>query len=136
MRVCVVDTRCELSFMPKNQNLSLDTLVGYPKAEGIRIATLFINPEVIICDEIGTDDEAIAIANAQNCGVPLIATAHGSTLSSVMRKNGIIALHKACVFGSYILLRIARNGMFSYTSYTWEEAEKAFEDNRRSDDSF
>ena len=132
MRVAVIDTRNELSFMPKNQDLSLDLLVGYPKAEGIRIATLFMNPEVIICDEIGTDEEAFAIANAQNCGVPLVASVHALSLSSVMLKKGIAALHGACVFGSYISLRIARSGAFGYTSYTWEEAEKALEDNRRS----
>ena len=136
MRVCVIDSRNEIFFMPENQDLSLDLLVGYPKADGIRIATLFMNPEVIICDEIGTDEEATAIANAQNCGVPLIATVHGSTLSSVMLKKGIVALHNACVFGSYISLRIARDGAFSYTLYSWEEAQKALEDNRRSYNSF
>lgn len=135
MRVAAVDSRNELLFMPENKNLSLDLLVGYPKAEGIRIATLFMNPEVIICDEIGTDEEALAIVNAQNCGVPLVATTHASTLSSVMLKKGIVALHKACVFGCYISLRIARDGVFSYTSYSWEEAEQALEDNRRSYDS-
>lgn len=131
MRVAAIDTRSELSFMPKSEDLSLDMLVGYPKAEGIRIATLFMNPEVIVCDEIGNDDEAIAIANAQNCGVPLIASAHASTFDSLMLKKGIVTLHKACAFGAYISLRIGAGGSFGYTSYTWEEAEKAFENNRR-----
>ena len=130
MRVAVVDTRSELSFIPNGENLSLDMLVGYPKAEGIRIATLFMNPEVIVCDEIGSDQEAIAIANAQNCGVPLIASAHASTLDSLMLKKGIAMLHRACAFGGYISLRIGVGGSFSYTSYTWEEAEKIFENNR------
>lgn len=134
MRVSAVDTRSELSFMPNNDLLSLDLLVGYPKAEGIRIATLFMNPEVIICDEIGTDEEARAIADAQNCGVPLIASAHGSTLDSLMLKKGIRELHSSCAFGAYISLRIGAGGGFGYISYGWEEAQRAFEDNRRVDD--
>ena len=134
MRVSVVDTRSEISFMPSNDRLSLDLLIGYPKAEGIRIATLFMNPEVIICDEIGSDEEARAIADAQKCGVPLIASAHGSTLVSLMRKKGIRELHRACVFGSYVSLRIGDNGNFKYNAYSWEEAQRICGDDRCVDD--
>ena len=135
MRVSVVDTRGELSFMSgtalKNAHmLSLDLFIGYPKAEGIRISTLFMNPEVIICDEIGGEDEARSIADAQNCGVPLIASAHGADISSVMLKNGILVLHKARAFGAYVSLRIGAGGGFEYSLYGWEEAERAIENNR------
>ena len=134
MRVSVIDTRGELSFAPRlsrgNNALSLDLFIGYPKAEGIRISTLFMNPEVIICDEIGGEEEARAIADAQNCGVPLIASAHGSSLSSIMLKNGISTLHKACAFGVYVSLRIGAGGTFGYSVYSREEADKAIEDNR------
>ena len=130
MRVAVIDTREELSLMPRNERLSLDMLTGYPKAEGIRIATFFMNPEVIICDEIGTEGEALSIADAQNCGVPLIATTHGATLSSIMRRRGLLELHRARAFGSYISIRIGRDEGFCYSVYSWEEAERALEDNR------
>ena len=131
MRVSVIDTRGELSLMPSNFSLSLDALVGYPRAEGIRIATLFMNPEVIVCDEIGGEGEALAIVDAQNCGVPLIASVHGSSLSSVMLKGGIAALHRARVFGAYISLRIGECGGFSYSAFSWEAAERELENNRR-----
>lgn len=131
MRVSMVDTRGELSLMPKISALSLDTLIGYPKAEGIRIATLFMNPEVIVCDEIGGEDEARAIADAQNCGVPLIASAHSSDLYSLMLKGGIASLHRSFAFGAYVALRIGKFGAFTYSWYEREEAQRAFEDNRR-----
>lgn len=131
MRISMVDTRGELSFMPANDALSLDVLIGYPKAEGIRISTLFMNPEAIICDEIGSDEEARAIAEAQNCGVPLIASAHGADLASIMRKSGIAYLHKACVFGAYVSLRIGLGGGFSFEEYSREEADGIFENSRR-----
>lgn len=142
MRVSVVDTRGELSFMPnmpdfaKRGSLSLDFFVGYPKAEGIRIATLFMNPEAIICDEIGGDEEALAIVDAQNCGVPLIASTHGASLSSIMLKRGIAALHSAGAFGAYVSLRIGYGGAFSYSWYSREEADRAIEDNRRACNNF
>ncbi|MBE6533425.1 MAG: hypothetical protein E7678_00420 [Ruminococcaceae bacterium] len=136
MRVSVVDTRGELSFIPQNDSLSIDTLIGYPKAEGIRISTLFMNPEVIICDEIGTEEEARAIADAQNCGVPLIASAHGSSLDSLMLKKGIAALHRACAFGVYVSLRIEPGGRFGYDLYSREEADRVLEDNRLAYDNF
>ena len=135
MRVSVIDTREEFLLMPCCDGLSLDIFSGYPKAEGIRMATLFMNPEVIICDEIGTEAEARAIADAQNCGVPLVATAHGSNLSSLLRKRGIIELHKARVFGAYVLLGIGVGGRFNYSLHTWEEAEECFANNRSFADS-
>ena len=130
MRVSVIDTREELMLLPTCDRLSLDIFSGYPKAEGIRMATLFMNPEIIICDEIGTEEEARAIASAQNCGVPLVATAHGASLPSLLRKRGMIELHRSRVFGAYIMLRIGSGGNFDYSVYTWEEAEKCFADSR------
>lgn len=124
MRVALVDTRDELSSLCVGERLSLDRLVGYPKAEGIRIATLFMNPEVIICDEIGGESEAAAILDSQNCGVPLIATAHAPNLSALMRRRGITVLHNARVFGSYLSLRIGEGGGFCCCAYSWEEADR------------
>ncbi|MBO7303098.1 MAG: Flp pilus assembly complex ATPase component TadA [Clostridia bacterium] len=130
LRVAVVDTRGELSFFPNDSKMSVDVLTGYPKAEGIRIATLFMNPEVIICDEIGGEDEARSIVDAENCGVPLIATAHGDSISSLMRKRGILALHEAYAFGTYISIRIGNGGAFDTVAYGREEAFLLDADNR------
>lgn len=135
MRVSVIDTREELALMPEDEGLSLDVFSGYPKAEGIRMATLFMNPEIIVCDEIGGFEEALAIVDAQNCGVPLLATAHGSDIFSLMRKKGIAELHKARAFGNYVMIKISENRGFDYTAYSWEDAEACFVDNRRVADS-
>ena len=130
MRTSVIDTREELSLMPDNSRLSLDIFSGYPKAEGIRMATLFMNPEVVICDEIGSEEEALAIADAQNCGVPLVATTHSADICSLLRRGGIMALHRARVFGAYVRIRIGSAG-FEYTVYEWEDAEACFVANNR-----
>ena len=135
LRVSVVDTREELSLSSLSRSANIDTLIGYPKAEGIRIATLYMNPEVIICDEIGTEEEARAIAEAQNCGVPLIATTHGQSLGGLLLRHGMHELHRSRAFGLYIAIRRLRND-FDFTAYTWEEAERALEDNRLAHNTF
>ncbi len=47
-------------------------------------------PEVIVVDEIGTEEEALAARTIAERGVILIATAHGSTLESLI-KNPMLA---------------------------------------------
>ncbi len=113
LRVAVVDTRDELGTIALDERLSLDVLSGYPKAEGIRIATAFMNPQVVICDEIGDEEEAEAIAEAQNCGVPLIATAHGSDAKSILWRRGMRRLHEVGAFGIYVGIRIDKTGGFA-----------------------
>ena len=113
MRVALVDTREEFGGCFDGELLSLDILSGYPKAEGIRIATAFMNPELIICDEIGAD-EAEAIAEAQNCGVPLLASTHGKSCEGVLRRRGMRMLYDVGVFGLYIGIRIRYGSGFEY----------------------
>ena len=113
MRVALVDTREEFGGCFNGELLSLDILSGYPKEEGIRIATAFMNPELIICDEIGAE-EAPAIAEAQNCGVPLLASTHGKSCEGILRRKGMRMLHEAGVFGLYLGIRISYGRGFEY----------------------
>ena len=101
-RVAVIDTRGELGCrLPSG--LSVDLLSGYPKGVGIEIATRTLNPEIIVCDEIGADtSEAIAIRSAHNCGVPLLASSHAKNLSELLRRTGIAMLHDSKIFGAYV----------------------------------
>ncbi len=119
IRVCIVDTRGELSV----SGGSADILVGYPKGKGIEIATRVMNPELIICDEIGDDREAEAILSAQNSGVPLLASAHGDSLSSLLRRGGLRRLHEGGVFAYYA--GIKRGGRFGEFIYDITERQKA-----------
>ena len=101
-RLAVIDTRGELGCrLPKG--LCVDILSGYPKATGIEIAARTLNPEIIVCDEIGADTtEAAAIKAAHNCGVPLLASSHAKTLPELLRRTGIALLHDAKIFGAYV----------------------------------
>ena len=69
MRTVVIDTRGELSFSNDSEDLCLDVLSGYPRRDGVDIATRCLNAEVIICDEIGDYEEAMALL-AENTDLP------------------------------------------------------------------
>ena len=123
MRVSVIDSRDELGTFPHSSERSVDIMSGYPKPEAIFMATAFMNPEVIICDEIGTLEESRAILETQSSGVPLVASAHGDSLEGVLRRPQIRALQDAAVFGLYVGIRISESG-FDYVLHTREDAKR------------
>ncbi len=104
-RVCIIDTNHELSVPTKNGTSFCETLLGYPKAHGINVATRYMNPEYIVCDEIGGMDEAIQITDAQHCGVPLIASAHADSFSSLLMRKNIAFLLENKVFDSVLQIK-------------------------------
>lgn len=104
-RVSVIDSRGELGFALEGEGLCVDVLTGYPRALGIEIASRCMNAQLIVCDEIGGVDEAQAILAAQNCGVPLLATAHAGSMEGLMRRTGIRLLCESGVFGAYVGIR-------------------------------
>lgn len=113
-RVVIVDTRGELSYMLDKPYMCMDILSGYSKFEGIEIATRTLDPEVIICDEIGSVDEANAICALHNSGIPLIASAHGKCVSSLLLREGISILDRAFIFGAYVGIERDGYGGFKY----------------------
>lgn len=101
-RVAVVDTRDELAFSLDSPMLCLDILSGYPKGYGVEIATRTLGAEVILCDEIGGEEDVRAILGVQSGGVPLVASAHASSVQDLMGRPSILSLHRAGVFGAYL----------------------------------
>ncbi len=83
-RVCIVDERCE--FLPEDYiNCTVDILRGYRRAEGIELAVRTLSPEIIVIDEISSED-AQGLADVMRCGIPLIATAHASSIDELLSK--------------------------------------------------
>ena len=120
IRTVVVDTRRELCFTLDGADLTLDILSGYPRELGIGIAVRSLGAELILCDEIGTAEDARAILAAANCGVPLIASAHAKSCTELLSRPAIQELHNAGIFDLYVGLR--RTGArFQYDIYPREE---------------
>ncbi len=114
LRTVVIDTRGELSFSLDGSNLCLDVLSGYPRGLGVEIATRSMSAEVIVCDEIGDYEEAMALVASHNCGVPLIASAHAGSVEELLRRTGLRLLHEAGLFGAYVGIKRAENMDFRY----------------------
>ena len=81
-----------------------------------------MNAQLVVCDEIGDSCEAEAIISAQNCGVPLVASAHADSISGLLRRTGIARLHSASVFAYYVGIKRQGSELF-YTVSSWEDAD-------------
>lgn len=101
-----------------------DYFLGYPRGVGISIATRAFSPQLLVCDEIGDDTEADEILRSQASGVPLIATAHGDNLSSLLQRPCFRRLYDHRVFMRYI--RIHRIGS-GFTYQIEEDCSKSEE---------
>ena len=63
-----------------------------------------MRPEVIAVDEIGSDEDILAIHNLLNSGVKIIATLHCDTIENILQKPFIENIVKEKIFDSYIIL--------------------------------
>ena len=123
LRTVVVDSRSELKYTLEDKTLSLDILDGYPKGAGIEIATRSMGAQLIVCDEIGSHEDARAILQNAGCGVPLIASAHASTLSELLSRPAFRELHQSGVFHTYVGLAREQT-RFRYGFTAWEDVKK------------
>ena len=98
-RVSLIDERNELSNtvngVPGNDIGSrCDVFCGYSKYDAIMTAVKVMTPQIIICDEIGTDDDLRALRYAVNSGVQLIATTHCNDIAELKKRPVVSKLIK------------------------------------------
>ena len=74
-----------------------------------------------MCDEIGDYAEAMALVSSHNCGVPLIASTHASSVDELLRRTGIMLLHEARVFGAYVGIKRSGGMDFCYDVHLRDE---------------
>lgn len=103
--VCVVDERGELYPEGFQRGKRMDVLTGCPKAEGIEMALRVMSPQAIAVDEITAEGDAQALTRAANCGVRLLATAHGSSLEDLSRREAYRGLLREKLFENVLILR-------------------------------
>ena len=86
IRYAVIDTKNELSaFIENYENGDFFSL--YPKGMAIELATKNMTPQIIICDEISSQNEADEIILSVNSGVNLIATTHANSFDELLSKK-------------------------------------------------
>lgn len=108
-RICILDERGEIAAvrdgMPQFAlGAQTDVFDGYPKAQGISIAVRVMSPELLICDELGAEDEADALLQSLNTGVQIIASAHAGSLTELQERPQIRRLIRAGAFRTAVLL--------------------------------
>lgn len=103
--VCVVDERRELFPEGFNRGMRMDVLTGCPKDAGIDIVLRTMGPETIVMDEITAEADCRALIRAANCGVRLLATAHGASSEDFRKRPVYRPLLEQKIFDHLVVLR-------------------------------
>ncbi|MEG1942942.1 MAG: hypothetical protein RR049_03925 [Angelakisella sp.] len=108
LKVAILDERYELSATSQgvplyDLGLCSDVICGQGKAAAIEQAVRTLSPDIIACDEIGSDAEIKELDAGLCCGVAFFATVHCGGKSELFTGNRIRRLMDTGAFG-YILL--------------------------------
>ena len=104
-QIAVADERAELAAcehgVPQlNVGENTDVIDGCTKAYALRILLRGMSPDVLAADEIGGEEDTLAIARAMRCGVSVLATAHGADYRDAAEKLPFI-----CRFERIVVLK-------------------------------
>ena len=108
-KVFVCDERGEIGavYCAEVQNdigINTDLITSYPKSEGILIGLRSFSPDIIICDEIATEEEAAAIESGLCSGVHFALSIHAESESDLRSKPLFRRLIKTQSFENVVLL--------------------------------
>lgn len=108
-RIALIDEREELAgtfhgSAEYNMGVNVDILNGYPKAAGIQTAVRCFAPQIIICDEVSTREEANAVLEGMHSGVEFILTVHAFDREDLLKRPCVKTLLEAEVFKNIIIL--------------------------------
>ncbi len=109
IRTVICDERGEIAAVhngvPANDvGINCDVLTSYPKGEGILIALRSFSPQVIICDETGSEEETRAIESGLNSGVSFIVSVHASSRKELCSRMQVRRLIETGAFSDVVLL--------------------------------
>ena len=102
-RVTVLDERGELSAGKRLDHC--DVLLACPKEYGIEQALRCLAPDVIIFDEVGTPEEAVALCVGSHTGTAVITTAHARDAVDLMGRKTMMTMVQDGVFEQIVFLK-------------------------------
>ena len=108
-RTAVVDERGELAGTRegtpcRDVGANTDVLTSYPKGEGILLAIRSLSPEVIVCDELGSEADAAAIEAGLGAGVRFAASVHAGSAQEVLERPIVKRLLRCGAFDYIVML--------------------------------
>ena len=69
------------------------------------MAVRSLSPQIVVCDEIGSETETRAVELSLNAGAAVIASIHAGNLSEFLRRDQATALMKSGAFQHIAMLR-------------------------------
>ena len=108
--ILVLDERGEID-LGANGNIGnfADKICFAKKMVGFENGIRALSPNIIVTDELGTEEDFKAVEYASNCGVNIFATIHCDSMEGLQNKLSFENLLKKKVFKRFILLSL-RNG--------------------------
>lgn len=131
-KVCVIDERKELFANNSNSLLlgpNTDVISGFEKSVGIAMAVRTLSPEIIICDEIGGENDALKITEGMNSGVKFILSIHANSAEELKRKKQYTDICKSGEFNHTVLLSDSSNPCSIRKFLTYNEVINESSDN-------
>ena len=95
---------CVSGIEQNDMGINSDIITSYPKGEGIMIGLRSFSPDIIICDEIATEEETCAIESGVNSGVHFALSIHAKDEREIKTKPIIKKLLMTGAFSKIILL--------------------------------
>lgn len=102
--VCVVDERAELMPGAEKSAPNCDVYARTPKAQAVEMALRCMNPQVILCDELGTSADAEALEAGLASGVVFFASVHCDVPKNLRQKPQIARLLQTGAFSHAVFL--------------------------------
>lgn len=107
--VGVADERSEIggSFFGEEQNNlgpRTDIIDGGKKGEAIYMLLRAMSPKVIAFDELGSEEEVLAVCDAVNSGVKIICTIHSEDIEDLKTRYIFRKIFEKNIFERYIVL--------------------------------
>lgn len=108
-KVTIVDERSEIAgcyngIPQMNIGIRTDVLDNCLKKIGMLMAIRSLSPEVLICDEIGTEGDLEALNMAFNSGVNIVVTVHGNDINDIYNRRLFKGLIDNCILDRIIIL--------------------------------
>ncbi len=109
-KVTVVDERGEIAAVShaqaqNNVGINTDVLDGYIKSMGIEQAVRTLSPDVIICDELGSESDVQAVKSGVNSGVQFVSSVHATSIEEIKSKKMIVSLLNTGAFSHLVFLK-------------------------------
>ena len=110
MKTVLIDERNEIASTYEGLSSNdvgelTNVITGCDRADAITMAIRTLSPEIIFCDEIAGEKDALAILKGHGSGVRFAATIHAESYEDIFRRQALIPLIDSGVFTHAAILK-------------------------------